>query len=279
MRISIFFALTIFALLCGCRGCSNTTTQNTSEKTEIRLGVIDGPEAELWTQVKTIAQAEHGLTITLVIFNDYVTPNLALNDKSIDANAYQHAPYLLEMVQSRGLTLHAAGNTFIFPLAAYSKKITSVDQLRPGAKVAIPNDPSNGGRALILLHKQGLIELADPNKLLPTPRDIVKNPLSLKLIELDAALLPRALADTELAIINTTFAGSAGLLPSKDGLFLEGRDSNYVNIVAVRTADKDAVWVGKLLRSLQCKRVAKAAEKIFEGAVVVGWNEDEVERD
>lgn len=241
--------------------------------------MIDGPEAELWTQVKTIAQAEHGLTITLVIFNDYVTPNLALNDKSIDANAYQHAPYLLEMVQSRGLTLHAAGNTFIFPLAAYSKKITSVDQLRPGAKVAIPNDPSNGGRALILLHKQGLIELADPNKLLPTPRDIVKNPLSLKLIELDAALLPRALADTELAIINTTFAGSAGLLPSKDGLFLEGRDSNYVNIVAVRTADKDAVWVGKLLRSLQCKRVAKAAEKIFEGAVVVGWNEDEVERD
>jgi len=239
---------------------------------KIKVGVIGGPENELWEKIKEVAKATQDLDLDIIIFNDYMTPNIALNDKSIDANAFQHEPFLDEMVKSRKLAIEAIGKTFIFPLAAYSKKITSIKDLKPFAKVAIPNDPTNEGRALLLLDKQGLIKLKDPLKLLSTPSDIIENNLNLKIIELEAAQLPRTLEDVDLALINTTFSKAAGLNPKKDGLFQENSDSYFVNIIAVRSQDKDAPWVKKLLQAVQNEEVIKAADRIFDGAVLPGWH-------
>ncbi len=267
----ILGVLALLLFFSGCKGCLNASGDSL-EKTTIKIGVISGPETELMEKIKEIAKEEQGLDLELVIFNDFMTPNIALNDKSIDANAFQHEPYLSEMVKSRGFKLESVGKTFIYPLAAYSKKISTAENLGVGGKIAIPNDPTNEGRALLLLHKQGLIELKDPTNLLALPRDIIKNPRNLQIIELEAAQLPRALDDVDIAIINTTFAKAAKLSPTKNGLFREGGDSQYVNIIAVRSAEKEAPWVKKLVAAVQNDRIAKAAEIIFEGAAIPGWH-------
>lgn len=253
-----------------CGGC-NKKGDSGADKTTIKIGVIAGPETELMEKIKEIAQKEQGLDLQIVQFSDYMTPNIALNDKSIDANSFQHEPYLNEMVKSRGFKLVCVGKTFIYPLAAYSKKIKMVQDLKRGSKIAIPNDPTNGGRALLLLQRQGLVSLKDPTSLLPQTRDIIKNPLDLVIVELEAAQLPRALDDVDLAIINTTFAGALGLNPAKDGLFMEGSDSQYVNIIAVRAEDKDALWVKKLIKSVHSEQAQAAAQAIFQGGVLPGW--------
>jgi D-methionine transport system substrate-binding protein len=267
----ILVSILVWALcLSGCEGC-NKKSSPAAEKTSIKIGVIGGPETELMEKIKEVAKHEQGLDLELVVFNDYMTPNIALNDKSIDANSFQHEPYLNEMVKSRGFKLVSAGKTFVYPLAAYSKKITTAKDLKPGSKVAIPNDPTNESRALLLLERQGLIQLKDPTNLLLEKKDIIKNPLNLTIIELEAAQLPRALDDVDVAIINTTFAKAAGLSPTKNGLFVEGSDSLYVNIIAVRQEDKDAPWVKKLVKSVQNDQIKKAAEAIFQDGVIAGW--------
>lgn len=270
---SLVKMLVSLLLLSGCHGCKHKD-QEAATKT-IKVGVIAGPETLLMERIKDVALSEQGLMIEIVQFNDYMTPNIALHDKSIDANSFQHEPYLKEMAASRGFKLVAAGRTFIYPLAAYSKKIRDAKDLAAQAKVGIPNDPTNESRALRLLEKQGLIELRDAESHLCQARDITKNPLGLKIIELEAAQLPRALDDVDMAIINTTFASAAGLNPKNDGLFMEGADSPYVNIVAVREEDKDADWVKKLMKSIQNDKVKQAALEIFKGSVLPGWQAQE----
>ncbi|HXW52771.1 MAG TPA: MetQ/NlpA family ABC transporter substrate-binding protein [Myxococcota bacterium] len=265
---AIVITLSAALIFSGCQGCNK---KDKTAKNIVKIGVIAGPENELMETVKKVAQEKYGLNLNIVVFNDYMTPNIALNDRSIDANSFQHEPFLEKMVHDRGLKLVSAGHTFVFPLAAYSRKIRHKDELKPNSKVAIPNDPSNEGRALLLLERQGLIELKDAKNLLSEIKDITKNPLNLTFITLEAAQLPRALDDVDLAIINTTFAGHAGLAPTKNGLFMEGKDSQYVNIVAVREEDKDAPWVEKLMMSIQNNDVAKAAETIFQGSAIPGW--------
>lgn len=272
MRIYQFLnILTLLLFFPACKNCINCDGSQ-FKKTSIKIGVISGPETELMEKIKEIAKKEQDLDLELIIFNDYMTPNIALNDKSIDANAFQHEPYLSEMVKKRGFKLESVGKTFIYPLAAYSKKINDIANISLGAKIAIPNDPTNEGRALLLLHKQKLIELKDPTNLLALPNEIIKNHLNLKIAELEAAQLPRVLDDVEFAIINTTFAKVAGLNPIKNGLFMEGGDSQYVNIIAVRSEDKDAPWVKKLLAAIQNDRVTEAAKIIFEGSAIAGWH-------
>jgi D-methionine transport system substrate-binding protein len=243
-----------------------------AEKNMIKIGVIAGPENELWEKIKSVAKKQENLNIELVIFNDYMTPNIALSDKSIDANAFQHQQFLNEMATNRKLPIESIGRTFIFPLAAYSKNIKTQEEITAGMKIAIPNDPTNEGRALLLLHNKNLIKLKDPKKLLSMPSDIIENPLNLKIIELEAAQLPRVLDDVDVAIINTTFSKAAGLNPKKDGLFQEGSESYYVNIIAVRSEDKDKDWVKKLLRSVQNDEIKAAADQIFDGAVLPAWH-------
>jgi D-methionine transport system substrate-binding protein len=265
MLINIFF---FCVFLSGCKGC--VSNQNMEA---IKLGVMSAPEAELIKTVQEVAKEEQNLDIKIVEFNDYMTPNIALNDESIDANMFQHEPYLKQMVKDRGFNIISIAKTFIFPLAAYSKKITRLEDLPKNAKIAIPNDPTNEARALLLLQEQGLIKLKDKDNTLSQIKDIVENSYNFSFVALDAAQLPRALDDVSLAIINTTFAKAAGLDSEKDGLFREGKDSLYVNIIAIRAEDKDKPWVNKLIKSVQHWRVTKAAQDIFDGAVLMGFDD------
>lgn len=237
---------------------------------KIKLGVDGGPHTEIGELVKKIA-ATKGLDIELVSFSDFVLPNAALADKEIDANSFQHLPYLEAMNKDRGYNLVSIGNTVLMPMAAYSKRIKSLDQLKDGMTVAIPNDPSNGGRALLLLAERKLIELDPAAGILPSVADITKNDHKLKIVELDAAQLPRVLDDTDIAIINTNYAIEAGLLPSRDALFVESKNSPYVNIIAVRAEDKDRPEFKTLVQCYQNDEVKKFVDEHFKGALICGW--------
>jgi D-methionine transport system substrate-binding protein len=202
-----------------------------------------------------------------------VLPNEALSKGDIDANAFQHKPYLDQQIKDRGYKLVAAGNTFVYPIAGYSKKIKSLDELQPGSQVAIPNDPTNLGRSLLLLQKVGLIKLKDGVGLLPTALDVIENPKNLKLVELEAPQLPRSLDDAQiaLAVINTTYASQIGLTPAKDGIFVEDKDSPYVNLIVTREDNKDAENVKKFVQAYQSDEVYQEANKVFNGGAVKGW--------
>ena len=220
-----------------------------------------------------MAKEKYGLDVELVTFNDYVLPNEALSKGDIDANAFQHKPYLDQQIKDRGYKLVAAGNTFVYPIAGYSKKIKSLEELQPGSQVAIPNDPTNLGRSLLLLQKVGLIKLKDGVGLLPTVLDVTENPKNLKLVELEAPQLPRSLDDAQiaLAVINTTYASQIGLTPAKDGIFVEDKDSPYVNLIVTREDNKDAENVKKFVQAYQSDEVYQEANKVFNGGAVKGW--------
>lgn len=236
----------------------------------VKIGVTPGPHAEILEQVQPIAHAK-GLDIEIVEFSDYVMPNAALDTGEIDANSFQHAPYLVNEIDKRGYKISRVANTVTFPLGVYSKKIKAIGELRDGATVGIPNDPTNGGRVLLLLQQAGLIKLSGGAGLKPTVADITENPKQLEIIELDAAQLPRSLDDTDISAINTNYAIEAGLDPARDALLREAADGPYVNIIAVQTARKDEPWVKTLLDSYHSDAVKQFIATRFRGAVVAGW--------
>lgn len=240
----------------------------------IKVGITSGPEQEIAETAKKVAKEKYNLDVELVAFNDYVVPNEALNNGDIDANAFQHVPYLNEQSKQRGYKLAVVGNTFVYPIVAYSKKIKNINELKNGSTVVIPNDPTNGGRSLLLLQKNGLLKLKDGNGLLPKVTDIVDNPKQLKILEIEAPQLPRVLDDKEvvIAIINNNFAAQAGLDADKDGIFKEDKDSPYVNVVVARHDNKDAEKVKNFLKAYQSDEVVKKAAEIFKGGAVKGWN-------
>ncbi|HCL24581.1 MAG TPA: hypothetical protein DHW46_13495, partial [Halomonas sp.] len=209
----------------------------------------------------------------IIEFTDYVTPNAALADGSLDANAYQHEPYMQAMVNDRGYDFAIAGYTFVYPIGAYSEKYDSIDELPDGAQIALPNDPSNEGRALILMHNEGLITLNDPTFLEATPIDIAENPRNFRFREIEAAQLPRVLPDVDMAFINNTFAQPAGL-SLDDALIKEGPESPYVNLIAVRSGDEEREEIRQLVDAYQRDEVIEKAEELFKGAAVPGWIEE-----
>jgi len=247
--------------------------QEEKDPNHIKVGVIVGAEQQVAEIAQKVAKEKYGLDVELVTFNDYVLPNEALSKGDIDLNAFQHKPYLDQQIKDRGYKLTAVGNSFVYPIAGYSKKIKSLDELKDGAQVAIPNDPTNLGRTLLLLQQQNLIKLKDGVGLLPTALDIVENPKKLKLVELEAPQLPRSLDDQQiaLAVINTTYASQIGLTPAKDGIFVEDKDSPYVNLLVAREDNKDAENVKKFVQAYQSDEVNDAANKIFNGGAVKGW--------
>ncbi len=250
-------------------GLSACTTETDSNR--LRVGVIAGPEAELMYVAKEVAQQQYGLTIEVVEFEDYTLPNVALNDGSIDANAFQTQAYLDNYVQTRGQDLVAVGKTFIYPVGAYSQRYQTVDALPDKATIAIPNDPSNGARALILLDKSGLLVLKDPNDTTATRYDIIENPREFSFIELDAAQLPRALPDVDLAIINTNYSMQAGLLPTRDALLIEGANSPYANIIVVKRERVGDERIQKLIQAFQSEAVKAKADELFQGQALSAW--------
>ncbi|MEH6305747.1 methionine ABC transporter substrate-binding lipoprotein MetQ [Olivibacter sp. CPCC 100613] len=239
----------------------------------VKVGVEAGPEYSLAEAAQQVARDKYGLEVELVQFNDYVMPNEALRQKDIDVNVFQNKPYLDVQAKQRDYDFAVLGNTFVFPLAGYSKKIKSIDQLQEGNTIIIPNDPTNGGRALLLLEKVGLIGLKAGVGLLPTINDIINNPKKLRILELEAPQLPRSLDDAQvtIAIINNTFAASIGLVAKKDGVFVEDEKSPYVNIIVSRTDNQHEEKVKNFVKAYQSAEVEAVAEKVFKGGAIKGW--------
>ena len=237
----------------------------------LKVGAIAGAETQVAEEAAKIAKEKFGLEVEIVQFSDFATPNVALNDGSIDVNAFQHKPYLDSQIKDRGFKLVAVGNTFVYPIAGYSKKIKNISELKEGSQIAVPNDPTNLGRSLLLLQKQGLLKLKDGAGLSATVLDIVGNPKKVKIVELEAAQLPRALEDVDLAIINTVYASQVNLQPTRDGLFVEDKDSPYVNLIVARENNQNDEKVKNFVKSYQDEAVFKKATELFNGGVVKGW--------
>ncbi len=225
------------------------------------------PHAELLEFVKPVL-AKEGVELEIKVFTDYVQPNAQVVDGALDANFFQHKPYLDTYNKEHKSDLVSVGLVHVEPFGAYSSKIKSIEELKEGAQVALPNDPSNGARALLLLQSQGLIKLKDPNNLLATARDVVENPKKLRFRELEAATLPRVLPDVDLALINTNYALEAGLNPTADALFIEGEDSPYANLVATTAAKKDDARIQKLVKALQTEEVRDYIKSQYKGSIV-----------
>ena len=236
----------------------------------IRIGATAGPHSQILEQVKKVAERD-GLKIQIVEFTDYIQPNAALSTGDLDANSYQHKPFLDQQVKDRGYKITAVGYTVNFPIGIYSKKVKSLKDLKEGARFGLPNDPTNGGRALLVLQDQGLVKLKPGAGLKATPLDVVENPKKLKFVELEAAQLPRSLDDLDASAVNTNYAIPAGLHPSRDAIAQESAKSPYVNLIAVREQDKDQPWVAKLVKAYQSEEVRKFVQVQFKGAVIPGF--------
>ena len=237
---------------------------------DIKIGVSPGEHAEILEQVAPIAAAK-GLNLDIVEFSDYVVPNTALADGDLQANSFQHVPYLENQIKDRGFDLVVVGKTITTPMGVYSSKLKSLGDLAPGATVAIPNDPTNGGRALLVLAEQGLITVNPDAGLVPTPLDITGNPKNLEFAELDAAQLPRALQDADAAVINTNYALDAGLSPKNDAIAMEKADSPYANVIVVRAGDEGQPWVKTLVEAYHSPEIKSFIDTKYEGAVIPAW--------
>jgi len=237
---------------------------------EIKVGVTPGPHAQIMEKVKEIA-AQDGLEIEILEFSDYVVPNQALNDGELQANSFQHKPYLDNQVRDRGFQIVDVAYTVNFPMGIYSEKHESFDALPDGATIGIPNDPTNGGRALLVIADSGAITL-DPEKgFFVNVAATTENPKNFNFVELDAAQLPRSLADTDASAVNTNYALEAGLDPATDPILKEGAKAPYVNLLAVNTADKDAEWVAKLVAAYHNDEVKAFVDETFKGSVLTAW--------
>jgi D-methionine transport system substrate-binding protein len=238
-----------------------------SKEKKLRVGVTAGPHAVVMEDLKKRAD-QKGLKIEIIEFNDFILPNAALDAKDLDANSYQHQPFLDEQVASRGYKIHAFGKTLLMPLGIYSKKIKNLKDLKDGAKVSIPNDPTNEGRALLLMQKMGLITLKDSKN--PNLSDIKDNPKKLVIHEVDAPSVPRTLDDVDIALTNTDWIVLAKIDPS---LALAKEDSNspYTNVLVVRNGDEHNDNLKKLKDIYQSQETKDFVTKTFKGAIIAGF--------
>ncbi len=240
------------------------STANANDKV-IKVGATPVPHSEILKAAKPLVKAK-GYELKIVEFTDYVTPNLALDDGELDANFFQHVPYLKEFNKNKGTKIVKTVNVHLEPIGLYSKKIKKLEDLKDGATIAVPNDPSNESRALDILVKNGLLTFKDVK--LKTAIDIVKNPKHLKIKELDAPQLPRVLDEVDAAIINTNYALPAGLNPVKDAIVIEDKNSPYANILAVKKGNENTAKTKVLNEVLNSKEIKKFIQEKYKGAIV-----------
>ncbi|MFZ6047972.1 MetQ/NlpA family ABC transporter substrate-binding protein [Pseudomonas sp. CR3202] len=235
----------------------------------LKVAATPVPHAEILEFIKP-QLAKEGVDLQVKVFTDYVQPNVQVAEGRLDANFFQHQPYLDEFNKARKtkVKLESVTGVHVEPFGAYSSKVKSLAELPEGAQVVIPNDATNGGRALLLLDKAGVIKLKDNTSITATPKDIVENPKGIKIRELEAATLPRVLNQVDLALINTNYALEAKLNPTKDALVIEGSDSPYVNILVAREDNKNSADMQKLAAALHSPEVKKFIEEKYKGAVV-----------
>jgi len=270
ITLTAVLAFAVIAAGCGEKNSASSGEESNGSKQEtttLTVGATAVPHAEILNFLKPLLEKE-GVKLEVKEFTDYVQPNVQVFEKQLDANFFQHQPYLDQMNKDRNMDLVSVVGVHLEPIGAYSKKIKSVDELKDGATIAIPNDASNGARALLLLQKQGLIELAEGKVADATIRDITKNPKNLNFKELEAAMLPRVLDEFDAAIINTNYALQAELSPTKDSLFIEGSDSPYTNILVARPDNKDSDAMKKLAAALHSPELKQfIAEKYGEAVL------------
>ncbi|HEV7440870.1 MAG TPA: MetQ/NlpA family ABC transporter substrate-binding protein [Methylobacterium sp.] len=258
-------ALALAALLSAAPGCAAWA----DALKLVRIGATPGPHAQILEAVKPIA-ARNGLDLKIIEFSDYVVPNEALSAGEIEANSFQNQPFLDNQKADRGYAIESVAQTVNFPLGIYSKRHKSFDAVPKGGTVAIQNDPTNGGRSLLLLQDKGVIKLKGGTGFKPTVADIVENPRNLRFIEVEAAQTPRALEDVDAAAVNTNYATPAGLKPS-DAILKEEPKGPYVNVLAVRASEKDKPWVKVLVESYRSAETKAFIEKTFGGTILPSW--------
>jgi len=237
----------------------------------LKVGVRGGVDEEIWEVVTKVAK-QNGLDVKVIVVSGNASPNEALNNGDLDANSFQHIPFLRDQIKQRGYKLAIAGNTLISPIAFYSKKYKSLESLPAGARVGIPNDPSNQTRALVILRDHGLITLRDgfdPFTGTASLEDVTSNPHKIKLVESTSLILAKSLEDVDTAAIVNTFAYQAGLIATRDGIAVEKKENNpYVNVIAVREQDRNAPWVPKLVAAYQSEAVRQFILNKYQGAVL-----------
>ena len=273
-RLALIFALSVAFAISGCGDSSNSSdssakgevAENSGDLVVIKVGATPNPHARILENIKDDLRAE-GVDLQIVEFSDYVLPNISLNDGELDANFHQHQPYLDKLAEDKKLDLKSIAKIHIEPLGLYSKKIKEISELKNGATIAIPNDPSNGGRALILLNDNGIIKLKDASNLYATEMDIVENPKKLKIKPVDTAMLPKIVGDVDAAVINGNYALQAGM-SAKEAILLEDSRSPYANILVVRSVDIENPNLLKLKKALTSDKTKRFLEETYKGEVV-----------
>ncbi|MFS0647241.1 MetQ/NlpA family ABC transporter substrate-binding protein [Siminovitchia sp. 179-K 8D1 HS] len=277
--VSSLFVLLI-AALAACGGGGKEEAGDKGDKGEkaeglladgkLTVGVSAGEHEEIMEQVKKLA-AKEGLEIDIKTFSDYPMVNEALAQGDLDLNVFQHEPYLNQQKKDRNYDIVKVGNTITTPMGVYSNKVKDINKLPKGAKLGLPNDPTNGGRSLLLFEKAGLIKLKENVGETPSVKDIAENKNDYEFVELEAAQIPRQLDDLDAAAINSNYAIEAGLIPTKDSIFIEDKDSPWVNIVAARTENKDDPAIKKLLDVYQTDEIKQFIDETYKGSVIPGW--------
>lgn len=268
--LSVVLAGVLAIGLIGCGGTgSNGSGADLKDDKVIKIGVTPKPHKEIVDAAVPLLEKE-GYKVEITEFNDYVQPNTAVEEGSLDVNFFQHTPYLNEQVQSRGLHLKSVAAIHLEPMGLYSKKITSLDELKDGSTIAVPNDPSNEARALKLLAANGLIKIKDGE--LVTPADITENQKNLQFSELEAAAVPRAVDDVDAAVINGNYAIEAGFDPTTNAIVKEDKDSEaakpYANIVVVKEGNENLEKIQALIKALTSDEVRDFINKEYNGAVI-----------
>lgn len=283
MRKWLLTSLTVILAftLAACGGGNDKENTNASGSKEeqpegllddgkLTVGATAGPHEQILEKVKELA-AKQDLDIEIKVFTDYVMPNIALDEKELDLNVFQTIPYLDQFKEDRNLDLVNVGEAVTFPMGIYSSKVKDVKELSKGAKLGLPNDPTNGGRALVLFEKAGLIKLKEGSGNTPAVKDIEENSNDFEFVELEASQIPRQLDELDAAAINTNFAIEHGFKPGKDSIFIESKDSPWVNVVAARAESKDDEAIQKFLDVYRSEEVKQFIDETFEGSVIPSW--------
>lgn len=266
--ITLSLVLALILTACGTNKEKDATAQNSSEDGKIVVGVSPTPHGQIIEGLKDEFEKE-GLDVEVVNFDDYVQPNLQLEAGDIDANYFQHEPYFEEFTKERNIDdLVNIGTVHVEPIALYSKEYKNVEEIEDNSEIIIPNDPSNGARALILLEKAGLIKLNDNTNLKATEKDIVENPKNLKITAMDAPSIAKVYADAQAAVINSNYAIGAGLDPINDSIFIEDKDSPYANVITIKKENEEAEKFKKFVEVLNSDAAKKYIEDEFKGAVI-----------
>jgi D-methionine transport system substrate-binding protein len=257
IKSAFVMAISLLSVLSSC----------STPKNGFKVAATPVPHAQMLEEIKPDLKAQ-GIDLIIVATDDFNIPNRALANREVDANFFQHIPFMEEQIKQFGYQIESIAKIELEPMGIYSKKIHSLSELEDYAKIAIPNDPTNEARALKLLFEQGIIELDDPNNLQATVLNITANPKEIEFIEVDAAMLPRSLQDVDAAAINTNYALEAKLSPAQDALVLEDKDSPYANVLAIRQGEENRPEIQALKTLMTSDKMKEFILKKYNGAIL-----------